>query len=106
MVLRYHIIEICLAFQGQSGGCGQSYVNFDLLYKPVSPIKLMIFFGFGIGDLVNKEMFYRFKSELKTLRKKYSTETEKAKNQFMNIHSKQVEIECLLKVKLCYFYDN
>ena len=30
------------------------------------------------------------KSELKKLRKKYKAETDKAKNEFMNVHSKQV----------------
>ena len=44
------------------------------------------------SDLVNMIIF-RFKSELKKLRKKYNTETEKAKNKFMNIHSKQVGTE-------------
>ena len=53
-----------------------------------------------------KILIYRFKSELKTLRKKYSTETEKAKNQFMNIHSKQVELNCLQKFRLLYIYDD
>ena len=32
----------------------------------------------------------RLKSELKKLRKKYREETDKAKHEFMNVHSKQV----------------
>ena len=44
----------------------------------------------------------RLKSELRKLRKKYREETDKAKNEFMNVHSKQVRSSVLWRLLMFY----
>ena len=44
----------------------------------------------------------RLKSELRKLRKKYREETDKAKNEFMNVHSKQVRNSVLWTLLMFY----
>ena len=44
----------------------------------------------------------RLKSELRKLRKKYREETDKAKNEFMNVHSKQVGNSVLWTLLMFY----
>ena len=49
--------------------------------------------GNDCGEAISKsslKLNSRLKSELRKLRKKYREETDKAKNEFMNVHSKQV----------------
>ena len=42
------------------------------------------------SDVTRSDIYFRLKSELKKLRKKYEKETENSKREFMNVHSKQV----------------
>ena len=78
-------LEDQLEFQKQRSNVDMSLI--DVAMKSEFQKRYLCVEIQGIFNLV-----FRLNSELKKLRKKYERETEKSKTEFMNIHSKKVQL--------------